>query len=401
MIFKSLLNNWHIKLFALLVALGMWAYAASSETSVAKFPSAIPIKQINLTPGYVAVYDQKEVKIEIAAEPGTWNKLSAESFTSYIDLNGLSVGTHDIPVNVTTLITGVQIISKTPSTMVVTIEPSSEKNVPIVAKVSGNAAENMISGDITFSPNSVKISGPKSVVDGISQITAEIVLSGEGDNFSKSVKLVALDNKNEPIQFVSISPATVNADVKIVRAGNVKNIGIKVITNGSPASGYFVSSISTNPSVVSVLGAPDTIRTITSVSTQPMDIANITKNITANVKLVVPNGVRIDGDVTSISVTISLSSQPSLRTITIPVKTKNIPSGLRLSSISPQTVDVVISGLPDAVNNLATENASLVVDLSSAASGSNQISISNGNFSLPTGVSVASFSPSIIQIILQ
>ena len=401
MIIKYIFNNWHIKLFALLVAIGLWVYAASSETSVAKFPSAIPIKQLNLSPGFVAVYDQKEVKIEIAAEPGTWKKLSTKSFAAYIDLNGLGVGTHDVPVNVTTLVTGLSIISKSPSSLVITIEPSMDKDVPVVAKVEGNAAENMISGDINFSPQTVKISGPKSVIEGISQVTAEIVLAGEGENFTKSVKLEALDHKNEVIQTVNIFPATVSADVRIVRAGNVKNVGIKVLTTGSVAPGYFISGISTNPSIISILGAPDTLRSLTSISTQSIDLSNVSKNFTQSVKLSVPAGVRVEGDLSAVSVTISLSAQPSLRTISVPVKTRNIPAGLKIASTSPQTVDLVVSGSPDQINNLSIESVSLILDLAGASSGSNQIAVSSSNFALPNGVSVASFSPSVVTIVLQ
>ncbi|OIN89111.1 hypothetical protein AUJ40_02390 [Candidatus Berkelbacteria bacterium CG1_02_42_45] len=394
---KIITNNWHIKLLALLVAISMWVYAASSETSVAKFPSTIPIKQINLSPGLIAVYDQKEVKIEIAAEPGTWKQLSTESFTAYIDLTGLSVGTHDIPLNVTTLVSGLQIVSKDPSSVVVTIEPSLEKEIPVVVRLSGNAAENMVAGDVIFNPSTVKVSGPKSIIEGISQATAEIILSGEAETFSKSVKIVALDSQGKPIEYANFLPQTVSAEVRIVKAGNVKNVGIKVVTTGNPEVGYYISSVSTNPSLIAIVGTPEVVRALSSVSTQPIDIGNASSTINTSAKLSFPVGVQSVDNISSVNVIINFSQQAITKPLTIPVKTKNLPTNLK---ISPQTVDIVISGALDLIRGISSDNISLYLDLSSASAGST-ISIQNGDFVLPAGVTLVSFQPTSVTIVLQ
>ena len=394
-------HNWHIKLAAFLIAIGMWIYAASTVTTVAKFPSGIPIKVINLTPGLVAIYDQKEVTLQIAAEPTVWQNLTTESFTAFIDLNGRSVGTFSIPLNVTTTVSGVQIISKSPSVLVVSIEPSLEKEVPVAAKISGNAAENMTTGDITFDPETVKISGPKSIVDGINQVIAPMVLSGEASDFSKALKVEALGSDGAPVNFINYLPAQVTANVKIVKAGNVKNLGIKVLTSGTPASGLYVSSVSTSPSILNVIGSADALRQLTAISTQPVNIDGISKNLTTRVLLDIPAGVKIDGNISSVSVTINLASAPLSRTITISIKTKNTPAGLKISSISPQTVDVVVTGPGDVISGLSTDTISLILDLSSANSGSNSINIANTDFVLPAGVSISSFQSQSATVVLQ
>ena len=393
-------HNWHIKLAVFLISIGMWIYAASTVTTVAKFPSGIPIKIINLTPGMVAIYDQKEVGVQIAAEPAVWQNLTTESFTAFIDLNGRSVGTYSIPLNVTTTVSGVQIISKNPSVLVVSIEPSLEKEVPVTAKISGNAAENMTAGDVTFDPATVKISGPKSIIDGINQVMASLVLSGEAGDFSKAAKVEALGSDGAPVNFVNYLPAQVTANVKIVKAGNVKNLGIKVLTSGTPASGLYVSSVSTNPSILNAIGSADALRQLTAISTQPISIDGISKNLTTRVSLDIPSGIKIDGNISSVSVTINLSSAPLSRTITIPIKTKNLPAGLKISSISPQTVDVVVTGPSDLINGLSTDTISLVLDLSSANSGSNSINIANADFALPAGISISNFQPQSATIVL-
>jgi len=399
--FKIITYNWQIKVLTVFVAIGMWIYAASTVTTIAKFPSSIPIKEINLSPGLVAVYDQKSVEIDIAAEPTVWNQLSIESFTAYLDFTGLSGGTHSIPVNITTTVSGVQIVTKNPASLMVTIEPSAEKDVPVIALISGSAAENMIAGEINFNPATVKAIGPKSIIDGLGQATAEIVLSGEAESFSKSVKVVALDNKGKPISYVNFLPQSVTADVKIVKAGNVKNVGIKVITTGVPASGFYVSAITTNPATLNVIGTADALRSLSAISTQPIDISNLNKNTTVKAMLSVPVGVQIDGGATSVSVTINVANAPVSRTITVVVKTKNLPAGLKVASISPQTIDVVVSGPSDAIAGVSPDSISLVLDLSEAVVGANTAGISSSNFSLPADTSLVSFQPQQIVVTLQ
>lgn len=392
-------HNWKIKVVAIIVAAGMWVYAASIETNVAKFPSAIPISVVNLTPGYTAIFDQKEVKIEIAADAAVWQKLSASSFTAFIDLNGFSAGTYEVPLNVTTQVADLSIISKDPNVLVVTIEPAIEKEIPVVPRIEGDAAENMIAGDVIFDPASVKISGPESVVSGISQATAEIVLSGESHDFSKAAKLVALDNKNQPIKNVSFSPQSVVANIKIVRAGNIKNVGIRVVTSGSPAKGFFVSSVATDPAVISISGVPNIIRTISSIPTEDIDISGASQTISTTVTLNMPNGVRSD-NTNTVSATIVISQIATTKPLTIPIDFTNTPPGLKIGSVSSQSVDVVVSGQASAIEATGAENIKITLDLSTAKAGENTFAVLVGNFSIPAGISIQTFSPQSITVIL-
>lgn len=398
---KFLTYNWKIKLVAIIIAAGMWSYAASIQTNVAKFPSAIPISVVNLTPGYTAIFDQKDAKIEIAADSAVWQKLSVGSFTAFIDLNGFSAGTYEVPVNITTQVSDLSIISKNPNVIIVTIEPAIDKEVSIVAKIEGDAAENMIVGEVVFNPDAVRISGPESIVSGISQVTAEIVLSGESEDFSKAVKIVALDNKNQQIENISFSPGSVVANIEIVKAGNVKNVGIRVVTEGSPAEGYFVSSVSTNPAIVSISGVPNVIRTISSIPTKAINLNGSSQAITSVATLDLPVGVRIDGEINSVSVTVSISPIATTKPLTVPVNITKVPSGLSVVSVSPQSVNIIVTGQANVVESVSAGDINLSIDLSGAHSGDNYIVINSNNFSPPDGISVSSFTPQSILIKLQ
>ncbi|PIU24634.1 hypothetical protein COT12_00030 [Candidatus Berkelbacteria bacterium CG08_land_8_20_14_0_20_39_8] len=397
---KFITNNWPIKLLAVFAALGLWAYAASVKISVATFPNDIPIKALNLTPGFVAIFDQDTVKISISAASDTWNQLSTDSFSAYIDLNGYSVGTYQIPINITTSVSGVLIISRDPLNATVTIEPSISKDVSVVAKISGEAAENMIVSNAVFDPQTVRVTGPKSAIDSLSQATAEIILSGESSDFSNSVTVSALNQSGGEIQNVYFAPMKVMAEVKIVSAGNVKNLGISVDTKGSPADGFYISSISTNPATISVVGAANSVRNLNTISTVPIDITNLSQTLSGTYALIFPLGVQSNGT-NKVSVTITVSNQTINRTLSIPIKTPNIPSGLSVSSITPPTVLTTVSGPINTINSIGISDISLSIDLSTAVSGNHDHKISSDDFTLSDNIKLINFTPSTVTISLK
>ena len=397
---KIFTNNWQIKLLAIIAASLLWAYASSVKTSVKEFPADIPISAINLTPGYVAILEKESVSISISADSGVWSKLSTNSFSAYVDLAGLAPGTHSVAVNVGSQVAGVSIVSKNPAVMSVTIEPAVEKDLTIVPKIDGNAAEGLIAGSVTFSPALAKVSGPKSIVDGVNEATAEIVLSGEPQSFTKNVNLVALDNKGNLIKNLTFIPKSVNANVTIVPAGNVKNVGIKVATRGILAAGYSISSITSNPSSVAVYGSAEVLRGLNSVSTQAIDISGLSKNLTTKVNLALPVGIQVDG-LPEVTVAISVTQSQNSRIFTLPVKTKNLGSGLRISSIIPENVEVTVGGSAESLAALSSNNISLVIDLSGLSAGQNVIQLKTSFLTAPAGISLESFGVNTVTITLE
>jgi len=392
-------NNWQIKLLAFVVAFSLWIYASSIQISTAQFPNEIPIKFVNLPPDFVAVSDFDTTKIKITTDKTTLSKLSTDSFTAFADLEGLTVGTHKVPVNVTTLASDVIIVSESPSEIQVTIEPSASKEIPVMAKISGDAATNMTVGDVVFDYENVVIVGPKSIIETISQATAKIVLTGEGKDFTKNILLIAEDQNGEKIKNIHFSPLSVNAKIQIVPAGNVKNLGVSIVTTGTVADGYFVSSVTSNPSIVSVVGTSESVQRLSSISTKAIKLDNLSETLTVDTDLVFPLGTRSNG-VSSVSVKVIVSSQEITKTLSVPINTKNIPSGKVVKSISPTTVSVTVSGAAGVVNKLTSKDINLTLNLSSAISGDNNIQISAENFSMPNLITLVGFSPQIVSVTL-
>jgi len=118
---NHLTKNWGAKIICLAAASILWSYVSISQNMVTKLPGSIKIKAVNISDNYAVQFDQKTVEISVKAKSSIWQNLTVDSFTASVDLAGISSGTHELPVNVFTVLSDVQIIEKTPSRITVSV----------------------------------------------------------------------------------------------------------------------------------------------------------------------------------------------------------------------------------------------------------------------------------------
>jgi len=399
---EFLTKNLGMKIVALILSLGLWVFVAASINSVSKFPGSIPVKSINVPEGYSAIYDEKEVSIKIAAPPKIWNQLSSENFSAFVDLNGFSSGTHELKVYVNSNLSEVEIIEIEPRNLMVRLEPNISKKVPVKEVISGQPAEGMSVGGVTFDPIEAEIFGPKSLVDVVNNVTAEVVLNNENQGFSRDITLKVLNDKSEVISEISVLPATVKADVKIVKAGNNKTVGVKVLTSGYPASGFYISNITVDPATVDIVGQDSLLRQTQFIETEVIDITNQSQTLSKSINLSLPSGISLQRESNqSVKATITFSPTDINREVTAKITPKNLASGLKISNYDPSSVKVIVSGPADQINALATDQVTLNIDLLGKSIGIIGYDISDSMFDFPTGIKVISFLPSSLSITLQ
>jgi YbbR domain-containing protein len=400
-ILKAIFRNWPIKLLCILASASLWFYVTSSQNTIAKFPGSLNIRTANISTNLVAIYDVKTVEVKVMAEPSVWQKLSAESFSASIDLSGVSAGTHEVPVNVTTSIPGVQIIEKTPDKILVTLEPVISKDVSIAKKIEGGSAEGMVPGNITFSPDRVRIKGGQSAIDNISEATAVISLNGEGENFKRNISLIVLNDSGEEMKDVEIWPNEVEADVSIVKGSNVKTVGIKVKIIGSPKENYYVSDVTSMPGAVDISGIRDIVVNTKYLETQSIDISGVSTDIERDIALSAPDGITILGNSSAkVHVIINISSFEISRSFDVS-NYKILNSNIQVASFDPTTVKVVCEGLPNILGTLTKDNFSIDLNLIGKTpdpNGEINVAIVPENVHAVDGVTIISVEPNTIKI---
>ncbi len=399
--FKRITNNLTVKLICFSLAAFLWIYVTAGQNSVGKFPSSLKIKTINVSAGLVAIYDNKTVEIKIMAEPRVWKSLSSSSFSAYVDTSSLTAGTYELPVNVVSSVPGVQVVERNPDKIFVTLEPIITKKVGISKKIEGSAGDGLIAGTVEFEPSQVEASGPKSLIESLTEATATISLNGETSNVKKTVPIIALDEKGDTINSIQFVPSEVVANITIVKASNNKTVGIKVKTTGTPKTGYYVSNIATVPGTIDITGPQSAIADLNYIETHTIDIDNISSNTEQEVLLKTPSGVALQaGSPSKVLIRITVSPVETSREITAKVKYEK-DAAIEVESMDPGQVRVVVSGPAELISTLTPNDVILTFDLKGKEEGIERYTLSAANFTVPNGVTIVSILPSSIKITLK
>lgn len=389
------------KIVCLVIATGFWIFIISQEAKIDNFPGSIALEIKNLPENLVVVKDVDGVEIKIVADRSIWKKLSSSSFKANLDISGLTQGTHEIPVNVSSNVADVQIVEIKPAKITVSLEPIVSKTVPVKEKVEGDPAENMMVKNVKFDINNVDISGPQSVLEKISQVYAMITLDNEDASLTKKVPLKALNDKNEEYTNINFSPSEVEANITISKAAQTKSIGIKVNTEGKVASGYWISQINCDPSLVTISGPASNLSNTNYLETQKINIEGLSSSKIQLISIELPEGISLsDNQNKEISVEIKLSNIESSKQAIVGFNYLNLTNSLKVNSIEPTSINVVFTGSQEKLVNFNSDQIKVNLDLSSYnQAGTYAIDLKEDMITKPEGVGIATFIPSSIRII--
>jgi len=390
--FKIITQNFGAKLFSILFAISLWIYVVGVADKIDVFPTKIPVQIKNLSSNIALANDLPDLEVKIKAPYVSWQELTADDFSAYIDLANLSVGDYDIEPKITCTDNEVEILEKRPNRLKVKLETISSKNVPVELKIGGQAKEGCIVVDTTTDPSEVWIEGAKSIVEKVFSVHGEINLNGEMGTINRQVDLFALDASGNRIKNLIIKPESTKATILIQESTNAKTVGVKASIIGSVDENYWVSKVVVDPVVISITGDINLIKDINYLETEKINISGAAANLIKTVKIDLPAGVTIIGGRESVLVKIYLQPQISSRLITAGLVYQN---GLASTSDS---VTVLVSGPINILNNLGPKNLYLEIDIGGKSPGKYNINIESSMVRAPSGVSVIDLSPKSISL---
>ncbi len=401
---SSFWRNVRTFLWALLLALAVWlaAVTAADPDAVRPYPTPVSVEVIGQDPGLVVDGTlPKQVELTLRAPQSVWDQLTAKPDTvrAILDLSGLSAGVHTVNIQIQISVRPVRIVSASPSSVVVTMEPLVTRSLPLQATVQGQPAIGYQPGDLTIDPKQVLLAGPQSVVARVTRVRVNINITGIRESIDQSVPIEALDQNNSEITSLTIQPDSAHVTLPVTRQGGFRDLAVKVVVRGQVASGYRLDSISVSPPVVTVYSSnPDLVNALPGVvETQPLDLQAAKDNVTLRVPLNLPGGVSAVGDQT---VVIQAGISPIQSSLTLSGQRVEI-IGLADSmdaQVSPETLDVILSGPLPVLNTLSRQDVHVRVDVTGLAPGSYQLSPVVQI--LASGVSVESLLPGTVEVVL-
>ena len=397
-------QNYRTFLWALAMSVAVWiaAVTAADPDETHPFPAPIPIEIVGQDPGLVISADlPKEVEITLRAPHSVWEQLSAnpQSVRAILDLSGLSAGEHTTNLQIQVSARPVRIVSAAPSSVTYMLEPLATRSLNVELSIKGQPAIGYQTGQAVMQPVKVVVSGAQSKVEAVKRARISVNLDGLRESLAQPYKVEIVDENNQPVKGLTVTPDSVKLTIPISQQGGYRDLAVKVVTRGQVASGYRLSNISVFPPIVTVYASDSNIVANLPgvVETQPLDLQQAKDDITTRLQLNLPAGVSIVGEQT---VLIQAGISPIESSLTISgekVELIGLPAGWS-AQISPETIDVIVSGPLPLLDTLTRQDVRVTVDVTDLTEGNHQLTpkveilISN--------VVVESILPGTVEVIL-
>lgn len=365
---RKIWSNLGTFVLSFVLALAVWisAVVAADPNEECTLPNSISLEVFGKDADLLVIGElPKTISLRLQAPSSICRELASqpEEVRAYVDLSGFLEGNHTLLVVVETTIQPVRISEILPSEVAIGLEELVRTEFPIMTLLSGEPARGFQTESPVLSFDQAQISGPQSLVEQVEEIWAELDISGAQATISEEVSLRAVDQNGQVVIGVTIEPQTVQLTQSIIQAGGFRTVAVRVETVGQPGSGYQLTTIQVSPPTVTISSAdPEQVENLPGfVSTQPLDLSELTENAEVRLSLVLPEGVFVEGEQT-VLVFVGITAIEGNVVMSVPVEIIGLAAGLE-AQISPETVDVFLSGPVAILNSLTEEDVRVFADL--------------------------------------
>ncbi len=402
--FKWFFPNLRTFILAFGLALAVWvsAVTAADPDEIRLYPRSVNIEIIGQNPGMVILGSvPRQLTVTLRAPRSVWNKLTSvdESIRAVMDLSGLSAGEHIVAVQVQIPERPVKIISLSPETVNVTLEPLASRTLPVDLALVGEPAIGYKTSEASLSPHEVVISGPESLVAQVARVEAVLNINGARETIDSTIDLKTVDNDGNSINGLHFAPKELQVLLPIAQQGGYRDLAVKVAVRGQVSDGYRLTNVSVYPPIVTVFSSdPSLVNAMPGfVDTETLSLSNVSQNVETGLALLLPEGVSVVGEQTVRVQVMVAAIQGSLSLSNMPVELVGIDPATQ-ASISPENVDIILSGPLPLLDKLTAGDVKILVDLTGLAAGTHQVT-PNVQI-LINEIQVESLNPGTIEVII-
>ncbi len=383
-----------LKAVALLCALVLWVAVTFLGTRTVVIPD-IPVSVLHLPPDLGVSRGLTTVTVR-ARVPRSFadGKRIAGSLQAFVDLAGSGLGERTAIVTVTATQSAVDVLAVTPQTLRVTLDPIVERELSVRVVPTGIPADGYRLGDVSAVPERVKVRGALGLLETLSAVEAAVPVGSATSSVANDVALTVP-------QDVQVTPARVHAIVSVEQTAISKNVGVRVVTKGEPAPGYWVRTVTTDPTLLTVQGTREVIERLAVADTVAVDIAGARAAVEGNVAVALPKGVGVVGGAPTVRARVDIVPLEGTKELAASVSVADVPGGLRVSSVTPGTLRAAIRGTGSAFDRVRDEDVRVVVSAAGRERGTFTVEPTVENVRTPSDVRVVSLEKRGVEITLE
>lgn len=254
--------------------------------------------------------------------------------------------------------------SRIPGTVTVSVEKREYKDVPVVVDYDGSVPIGFTTktDEETLDYETIRISGPHSVVSTITQARIAVTLTDQTETIDRSYKFTLCDEVGEPVDagMITVYQEEVHLRLPILK---VKSIPLKLnIIDGGGATKK-TTSITIEPESIRVCGSAAALSDLNEIVLGTIDLADYAKAAEVSFDINLPENITNMTGVTKATVKIEFPKL-STRTFSIEqIELVNVPEGME-AELMTQVLEVIVRGPTDQILKMSLDDITVKVDLS-------------------------------------
>lgn len=371
-------------LISLAGAFCLWLYVITVVSPGYSGPvSDIPVRfegETVLTERGLMITDGLDAYVDLvlSGNRSDYIKVNRENITVQVDLTkiydpGVKELTYDIiyPGDVPT--GALTAMNKYPETVRLTVEKKESKSVPVVLDFTGTVEDGFIpdTEGYTLDFNSVKITGPSSVVEMIKSARIQVDLTDLTESISDSFRFTLCDGEGNPVDvgMIVTDVAEIHLDVKIQRWKEIP-LRLDVVYAGGAMETN--TTITTDPATIRVCGSEALLADLNEIILGSVDLSTQEENSDTTYPIILPEGVTNMTGKTEAQVQIKFVGLTIREFDVSQIEVINIPEGMDHLLLN-EVVKVKLRGPTVMINGLKNEDIFLTLDLAGKELGSHTV----------------------------
>ena len=378
-------NNFWMKAAALGLAAALWFFviAETNPPRMKEFrdiPVAFTGVQELTDRGLASADDLSQLVSEanatVDAQTNQLRYLTDENIELTVDLSGITTpGKYELPIRGTA--TAGNVTAVNPSTVTVTVEDIVSTVLPVEVQLVGDKKTNLYYGEPKLSKSTVSVSGPRSSVETFAKAVCYLDIEDLSGPVTENKTAVIMDANGNVVDKASMGD-TLPSVIVSLDVYPKKKVFIdtqKVIAGvAGVAPGYQIDGVVLGPPSVEFAGPSDVLDGITSADLEPITLNDAMVDASLKVSVIVPEGV-VACEPAEVDATVQISQILESNTYeAVDISVKNLGDGLRYS-LTPQSIDVTVTGSQEAMAQITASQIKPFVDLSGLGVGTHAVTV--------------------------
>ena len=370
-------NKFVTAILAAVIAFGLWVYVITVERPESEYtfynvPVVFDGESILQERGLmVTSKTDLTVTLKLSGNRSDLNDLKSSDIAAVVDLSQVSeAGERSMSYNVSVPGKSVEVVSRNPEAISLTVMEWASKPIPLELTYSGRVPDGYYvdKQNATMDYEAVTVTGPKEIINRIELAKITVDLNDRSETIVENLRYSLCDGDGNPIEDVS----TVTTDLGEVRVMvsilPIKDVKLTyTVVDGGGLTETDVS-ITMDYDSLTVVGSPAVLAGLEEISLGTIDLGTLTESTQLLIPIKLPDGVINQSGITEVKVDVIL---PELETRDYTVtnfRSINLPQGLTVQ-IHNKVLTVKLRGRGPVLDRIKPEDITVVVDFAGVEPG--------------------------------